>query len=167
MCSCSLSKRRRRRRRRRSGLKKFAKMSPADYTADRRTGVPAGKVAQPGQSGGQEEGCVASGADRRAKYVTHPLSLSLSLLIQCTSCRPASRLSCSHFSPLLSSEPRLLMSDPLCELVSACEHRSQPHKVKGFENFAHSVKIIIAPRTRVWGIKKLFHPHWNARELLA
>ena len=76
MCSCSLSKRRRRRRRRRSGLKKFAKMSPADYTADRPTGVPAGKVALHGQSGGQEEGCVASGADRRAKYVTHPLSLS-------------------------------------------------------------------------------------------
>ena len=74
MCSCSLSRRRRRRRRRRSGLKKFAKMSPADYTADRPTGVPAGKVALHGQSGEQEEGCVASGADRRAKYVTHPLS---------------------------------------------------------------------------------------------
>ena len=85
--------------------------------------------------------------------IRHPPSLSLSLLIQGTSCRPASRLSCSHFSPLLSSEPRLLMSDPLCELVSAREHRSQSHKVKGFENFAHSVKIIISLRTRVWGIQ--------------
>ena len=119
-------------------MKKFAKMSPA--RTDWWVSLPAGwwQGGRPVRRTGGRQG-LASKPDRRcAKYVTDPPFHSHFpgpgyVLAACEAPR------CSTlFTP---SNPPQLMSDPVCELVSACEQRSATVSQK----FLHISDQILPP----------------------